>query len=251
MKLAIIFFLITSFASQAVYSQRYKHKSEAELERMTPAQRFDEWVNEQVYHRYDLEDPQLEILRLRVSRDGLTAVPRMIEYLNGYDPTRPGGQSKRKGERFDTAWLMFGYIDVLEIRLRASEEGRRAMDALQRAIERMRAAGFEQKEMGDWELSRIELAKSYLKEARGINPTDTNIRFTLRFLYKIRLSEAEMLEFSNFLTARDPTYVSWSKGKGVQDPSEINAVGVPVRITVMIKPERYYEAYLEFKKAKR
>lgn len=251
MKLAVIFLLITTFASSAMCSPRYKHKSEAELERMAPAQRFDEWVNEQVYHRYDLEDPQLNFLEQRVSRDGLKAVPRMIEYFDGYDPTRPKGVSKRTRERFDAATLMFYYIDIWEIRLRASEEGRRAMHALQRAVERMRSAGFEQRERGDQDLYALENAVDYLKGAIGVNNTDVTIRDTLRFVHRIRLSDTEMLEFSNFLTTRDPTYVSWSKGKMVSDPSEISQAGFPVRIVVMIKPERYYEAYLEFKKTKR
>src|SRR5919199_3908979 len=117
---------LMGFTLFVVPVQAYKHKSEAELAQMTPAQRVDEWVNEQVHHRYDLEDDHEDVIKKYILRDGLAALPRMIEVMDEYDPTRfPEGKGRR-GERFDACWLMLSYIDRRAVRLRGSEEGRRA-----------------------------------------------------------------------------------------------------------------------------
>jgi hypothetical protein len=76
------------------------------------------------------------------------------------------------------------------------------------------------------------------------------IQDTFRFIYKIKISDEELLEFSNYLSTTHPDYPSWSKGKGVKDDTDIAPYGGPTVNTMLIKPERYYEAYLEFKKTK-
>jgi hypothetical protein len=106
----------------------------AEIAQMTPAQRVDEWVNEQVHHRFDVLDRHRDLLRKYITNDGLKALPRMIEIMDEYDPTRfPEGKGRR-GERFDACWLMLNYIDNYAVRLRGSSEGRRAMQALERVV---------------------------------------------------------------------------------------------------------------------
>src|SRR5437867_11282840 len=122
----------------AVHAEKYKHKPESEIAAMTPAQRVDEWVNEQVLHRFDLSDDHSDIIEKYILRDGLKALPRLIEIIDEYDPTRFSEGKGRKGERFDACWLMLNYIDERAVRLRRSEEGRRAMDAPERAINRKR-----------------------------------------------------------------------------------------------------------------
>ncbi len=241
----------TSFAPFVIHAQRYKHKSEAEIARMTPAQQVDEWVNEQVHHRYDLSDDHADIIKKYILRDGLKALPRMIEIMDEYDPTRfPEGKG-RKGERFDACWLMLGYIDRQAVRLRGSEEGRRAIDALERAIQRMRAANYGQKNQHEWEQhGRFESAVTYLEEAKGIGLADEAIRDTFRLVYKITLSETELLGFSNFLAAHYPEYPGWSERNHFRDYTQINEAGNPLWVRTMKKPERFYEAYLEFKKTK-
>ena len=240
-----------SFEPVVIYAGKYKHKSEAEIARMTPAQRMDEWVNEQVYHRFDLSDRHRDLLRKYIQQDGLKALPRLIEIMDEYDPTKFREGKGRRGERFDACWLMLGYIEGFSVRLRSSEEGKRAMDALERAIQRMRAAGYGQKDQHEWaERGRYNLAVIYLDSAKGINPKDKDIRSTLRFIYKITLSDSELLEFINFLAAHYPEYPSWSEINLVEDSSQLDGAGFPVRIGVLKKPERFYEAYLEFKKTK-
>ena len=89
-----------------------------------------------------------------------------------------------------------------------------------------------------------------LEETKGVNDTDKNIRDTLRLKYKIILSNPELLEFSNFLVTLDPMYPSWSGTDFIKDYTQINEAGNPLQVYIMKHPERYYEAYLEFKKTK-
>ena len=59
-----------------------------------------------------------------------------------------------------------------------------------------------------------------------------------------------MLEFSNFLATHYPEYPIWSETNYFPDHTQINKAGFPLRVHTMKKPERFYEAYLEFKKTK-
>ena len=200
-----------SFVSAALPAPAYKHKSASEIARMTPAQRVDEWVDEQVRHRYDLDDDQGDLIKKYVLRDGLAALPRIIEIIDEYDPTHGSGRRGHKGERFDACFQLLSYIDNLSVRLRASEEGRRAMDVLERAINRMRAAGYSRAQSGWPKGGRFEVASITLRQAAGINDTDEAIRNALWLEYKIWLSDAELLEFSNFLVGRRAGYPGWSE----------------------------------------
>lgn len=252
MRPIILLLWLASFAPTVLSAQRYRHKSEAAIARMTPAQRVDEWVNEEVYHRYDVLDDQSELITKYLLRDGLAALPRMIEIMEEYDPTRFPEGKDRRGERFDAVWMMLGTIDDHAVRLRGSAEGRRAIAALERAINRMRAAGYGKEDQHEWEQhGRFDLALMNLEEAKGIGFADDAIRETFRLEYKIRLSDEELLAFSNFLVSIDPTYPSWSGTNYFRDYTQINEAGYPLWVRTMKKPERFYQAYLEFKKAKR
>lgn len=252
MRLVPLLLSLVSLAALVTHGQTYKHKSESEIARMTPAQRVDEWVNEQVHHRYDLLDSHGDVLRKYITHDGLKALQRMIEIMDEYDPTRfPEGKGRR-GERFDACWLMLGYLDDDAVRLRGSAEGRRAIDALERAIQRMRTAGYGQKDQHEWaQHGRFDLVVTTLKEAKGINRTDRALRDTFRLDYKTLLSDEELLAFSNFLTANYMDYPGWSGTNHLRDFTRINEAGYPLRVSTMKKPERFYESYLEFKKTKR
>jgi hypothetical protein len=246
MKSIIILLGLMSFTTLVFSAPIYKHKSEAEIARMTSARRVDEWVNEQVHHRYDLDDDQADLIKKYVLRDGLAALPRIIEIIDEYDPTRGPGRRGHKGERFDACFQLLGYLDNFVVRLRASEEGQRVMDVLERAINRMQAAGYSQAQEGWAKGGRFEVASIELRQAAGINDTDEAIRNTLRLKYKIRLSDAEVLEFINFLVVRYPEYPSWSERDFIHIFDEN---GKPLPGLVVKKLQPFYEAYLEFKKA--
>ena len=248
MKSIILLLCLIAFAPFAAHA--YKHKTEAELAQMTPAQRVDEFAEERIHHRYDVLDDQSALINKYIRSDGLKAVPRIIEIIDEYDPTRSSGKRGHKGERFDAALGRISSLDNSVIRLRATEEGRRAISALERAFERMRAAG-ENKNQHDYDWrGRLNGVKEEIRNSEGINLRDDWIRETFQIKYEIILTDAELLEFSNFLVASDPTYPSWSGLELVKDSTRINAVGSPMRFLILEKPERYYEAYQEFKKTK-
>jgi hypothetical protein len=237
-----------NFAWSMIYPQKYKHKSEAEIAAMTPSQRVDEWVNEQLHHQPSLSDDYDLVIKKYILRDGLKALPRIIDIMDEYDLSRFSEGKGKRGERFDACIILFSYLDELAVRLRGSENGRRAIDSLKRAIDRMRAAGYERKELyGKWVYGRLEVSVIYFQQAEGINDTDEAIRNTLRLEKSTRIADAELLEFSNFLVARYPEYPSWSE----RDFIKIDEAGKPMPGLVVKKLQRFYEAYLEFKKTKR
>lgn len=145
-------------------------------------------------------------------------------------------------------------MDVTAFRLRSSKEGRRAIDALEKSVERMRAAGFAVDDIDNAEKHSdnnifIEVGNE-VRNMKGINSKDQSIQQAFRILNKIKLSDSEMLDFSNYLTERYPDYPSWSKMKMVKDETQINSAGNPLQFHIVESPERYYEIYLEFKKTK-
>lgn len=251
MKSIILLLCLITFAPFAVHAQKYKHKSEAEIAQMTPAQRVDEYSEEEAHHSYDTLDDYFILLDKYIRRDGLKAVPRITEIIEKYDPTRSSGKRGRKCERFDAAWMLLNSLDGHAVRLRASEEGRRAIDALERSVERMRAAGYGKKDQDDWEQNgRFNGAVRNIKSAKGINWRDDSIKHTFRIEYEIILSDDELIEFSNFLATNHPEHPAWSEAQLIKDKTQINEAGNPLQLDVLTKPERYYEAYSEFKKTK-
>lgn len=252
MRTIIILLGLMSFTPWAPAAPMIKHKSEAELISLTPAARVDEWVNEQVNHEFDLDDEQSDLIRKYVLRDGMKALPRLTEIMDEYDPTHR--KHEREGDRFDACVQMIGFLEFQAVRLRGSEEGRRAMKSLELAVQRMRAAGFAIKDGHAWDWvpdGRFEEADVYLQQAKGIALVDRAIKETFRLQYKLVLSDAELLEFSNFLVAHYPDYPSWSEKDFIKDHTQLNQWGNPLQFHVMKKPARYYEVYLEFNKTRR
>jgi hypothetical protein len=252
MRTLIILLCLMSFATWALPAPKYQHKSEAEIISMTPDSRVDEWVNEQVRHQFDLDDDQSVLIRKYVLRDGTKALPRLSKIMDEYDPAHR--KQERSGERFDAAVYMLSFIDWQAVRLRGSEPGRLAMNSLEQEIQRMRAAGFTRKDGHAWEWvpdGRFEEAAACLQEAKGIGSADEAIKETFRIKSNLVLTDTELLEFSNFLVAHYPDYPSWSEKDFIKDYTRINEAGNPLQRHVMKKPERFYEAYLEFKKIKR
>ena len=251
MKSKILFLCLLSFAPFVVQAQWHRHKSEDKIAQMTPSQRVDEFVNEEVHHRFEFSDDQSALIRKYIEKDGLKALPRLIEIINEYDPTRFREGKGKRGDRFDASFLMLGYLDDFSIRLRASDEGKLAINALERAVQRMQKVGYGQPDQDEWEKhGRFDLAVMQVGYFKGVNRKDKDIRSTLRFIHKIKLSDTELFEFSNFLTARYPDYSGWSMGKLVKDENQLGPGGYPVQIIVLNQPERYYASYLEFKETK-
>lgn len=249
MKTIILLLCLIIFAPFAAHA--YKHKSEAEIAQMTPAQRVDEYAAENTYHGFRFDDEQPTLIKKYILLDGAKAFPRTAEIINEYDPTRSSGKSGQKAEHFDAMWEILISLDEFIVRVRASESGRQTIIAFERAIERMRAAGYEDKDEVSYKnYSRYRAAVRNIEYLKGINSVDTSVKETFWLEYRIKLSEAEMLELSNFLTGNYSDYPSWSKTIYFRDMTRFNYAGNPFWIRTFREPKRYYEKYLEFEKTK-
>lgn len=211
--------------------RNYKHKSEAEIARMTPEQRIDEMIMEDGERTTNHEDYRL-LLQRYLHNDRLKGWTHLIELIDSYVP-------KTRDSRYSSALRMTEDIDERVVRLRGTTEGKRIIEAIERLSSRMRAAGKE------------DATESMLRFAKGINFTDHAIRETMWVKYRIKMSDRELLEFSNYLVKRDPTYPSWSQRAFIKDYSRKNEWGNPRQVHIITKPAPYYQLYRVFKKNKR
>jgi hypothetical protein len=227
------------------------HKSKAEIERMTPAQRVEEYCREYLRHRYEnLDDDYGRLLKVYVERDGINAVAQLAKLVNEYDPAQRDGSTREKADRCEAAVLLLYAKDVNVVRLRASEEGRRGVEAVRDLVERMRAVHFDSSESYEYrKQGRYEIFLSYLREMEGTNDCDLAIRNTLRLKYKVSLSDNETLDFVNYLISRDPYYPGWSQSERYKS-NELNRAGNPISYLIQKSPEPFHTAYLQFKAAR-
>lgn len=209
-------------------TKTYKHKTEAEIARMTPEQRIDEQIKEHD-HMLDHSDKQSDLIQKYRRIDGLKGSAHLIKLIESYQPKR------LRDTRFSLAVMMANDIDESIVRLRASPEGRSVIEAIERLSARMFAAG-KKRSYEELDLPRL----------KGINFTDRAVRDTLWVKYKIELSDSELLEFSSYLIKNAPTYPGWSKKDFRKDYSRLNDAGNPLQVYVMKNPERFHRAYLEF-----
>src|SRR5215831_17837100 len=119
-----------------------KHKSETELARMTPEQLVEEYCREDSRHRYDVLDRYRNVLEDYISRDAVKAMYPSARILDRYDPTTRDGRSKARGDSADAVWNLLASLDANVIRLRASDDGRRAIASIRRLVDRMEASHF-------------------------------------------------------------------------------------------------------------
>ncbi len=211
--------------------KNYKHKSEAEIAAMTPAERIDEQVRESEYHLADHSDKQWILIRKYCDKDGLLAAPHLVQIIDSYNP------KNRYRDHSSTAVIIASDIDDRVVRLRSSPEGRSVIEAIERISAQMIADGKK------YSYEELELPK-----LRGINFVDHAISDTLWVKYRIKISDSELLEFSNYLVQLDPTYPSWSERYYIRDNSRKKKGQIAPLAFIMKKPARYHQAYLAFKK---
>jgi hypothetical protein len=209
--------------------KNYKHKTEAEIARMTPEQRIDEEIRERD-HLTNATDKQDDLIRKYRVMDGVKGAARLIELMDSYEP-------KRLRDRAGDAYMIANDIDENSVRLRASPEGRRVIAAIERLTARIRSSG-----------SNSESLETMLRQMKGVNFTDQAVRDTLWMRYRINLSDAELLEFSNYLVKHHPDYPRWSTRYSTRDNSNKRDPSLGTLVLIMKEPRRYYQAYLAFKK---
>ena len=224
------------------------HKSEAEIARMTPEQRVEEYCKEYVRHSY-WHRAYDDLLEDSIMRDGLNGLPALVRIINEYDPTRREGRSRERNAGSYAAQGLLSMMDHNLVRLRAVDDGRTAVDALSRLCQRMKTAKFDtaEDEGESSRQARYEGTVSALKDLRGISDYDEAIRDSLALRYKIHLSDDDLLSFTNSLMAKDAYYPTWSKTETYKDRTRINKAGYPAQYLIVKDAEPFYKAYLQYK----
>jgi hypothetical protein len=247
MKLIPLTLILLAFIPQERCPQLFGHKSEAEVARMTPEQRVEESCRHYVRHKFALCDYG-DLIEGYVERDGLRAVPYLIKTIDSYDPTRRAARGETRWLRCEHAWMMLDAIDVSVVRLRASDEGRRAIAALKQLAGRMQAAGFDTdaEEHTRWYYERTV---DSIKEMEGLSGADEAIQKTLKLKYKISLSDEKMLDFVNYLIVDDSRYPSQCDREMYKDLADRNEAGNPRQYPIEKNIEVFYKAYLRYQES--
>lgn len=160
------------------------------------------------------------------------------QIINQYDPRRYTGRWRNKSS--DSYWAigLLVFIDENQIRARGVEEGRKAIAAFEQMLEKMKQAGYDNEKKG----SLNARYRGQMLEFQGLkssNGQDFHIAEQLKEEYQIEISREELKRFSDFLTAKDPRYVAWSKSGVVSKK--------PLRYRIL-DMHPYFQAYLEFQK---
>lgn len=247
-RILVLAILMLTHISGAVCARTGDHKSQAEIEKLTPQQRVEEYCNE--YARHGYRDAAYEkLLAERIKQDGLEAVSYLAKVINEYDPTKPNGKIRENNNRSYAAEGLLSQIDEKAFRLRGSEEGKRAINSIKQLIERMEAANFDSAEGSEYQKQmRYKGTLAHLEHMQGESWFDISIKDTLELKYKIRLSSRELLGFVEHLISQDPAYPKWSDTEWYKDWTDVNEHGVPQQYIIVKNIERFHKAYVEYKK---
>src|SRR5262245_8682706 len=174
------------------------HKSEEQIARMTPDQRVEEFCKEHARHTFSFpfHDEYENLLYDYLSKDGLKVTPQVIREIEVYDPTRRDEADQQKFRRYEAAVFILSNFEENLFRVRAFEEGRKAIEALKQMSERLRIAQSRSKEKDEYEMGRrYRLNLLYVKMLAGNCSKDTDIQRTLRIKYNINLTDDELSAF--------------------------------------------------------
>lgn len=215
-----------AFANTECGEALFQHAGKAEIVKMSPKERMERMVLEQMFHQPAFEDTDYNALHDQLIQDGLAILPTAVAYLDAYNPTASDCASREEA-RLLTAAIYLNLVDNAKIRLRADANGRSAINALERAIQRQRTSEANEPASG-----RNKLLMVLLDQMKGLNIKDGLIRETLE-RKDVRLSDEDLLGFTRFLISRDPTYPAWTNliGSGEMSTSETG---------------RFYDAYLKW-----
>jgi hypothetical protein len=200
---------------------------------MTPVQLIEEEVNEQIHHLPAIGDDYGSLIAKSLRKHGRAILPPLVECLKNYDPK---SESRSNQMRFHVCAAELNDFDRGEERLRGTNDGKLAIEALDTAIERMEKAGFDKGEFNS--PLNFSFAVLYQKSQKGITSCDEMIRNTLQIKHKVEMSDEEALSFSNYLVSIDPRYPTWS---------DVGEYGPPMQVA---DSKKFYDAYLAYKKGK-
>jgi hypothetical protein len=210
--------------------KNYRHKTDAELKRMSPEQLADESTNEWIYHASLMDQYGMFTINSYTEKIGVEIVPVLTDVAKKF-ASRP--RSDCLQERFFTVFAIASDVDEQVVRLRSSADGRDAISAAVAAVKAMLDAGLADDRAHPYNKSHFGL---YLLESvRGINEEDQAIRELLGSEYRVQFSNQSFAEFVEFLIANYPTYPSWTPR---------------VNQARDLRPDKkkYHDAYLKFNK---
>lgn len=248
MKLTSIVIALVICAPQAGCAQVHAHHSEKEVSQMTSEQRLREYCREFSGHGL-LHRDYLSVLDDSLMRDGVKTLPVIVKIIDEFDPTSFRNAGRDREDSAYAAELVLSSLDAAYFRVRSLEEGRLAIDALRRAISRMRTARYDSaSDEGEHSKRlRLQVAEGLLKELQGANNYDQAIRDTMELRYKITVNEKEMLDFADYLISKDPKYPRWSELDWYTDQNKINEAGNPAQYRIVQNIQPFYNAYKDFK----
>lgn len=246
-RIALTILTLLMFGLQACFAQTKSHKTESTIAGMTPEERVAEYCAE--YYHHGLAHREYGVILFNyIRRDGLKAVPAITRIINEFDPTTSQGKRRDKDAAAYKAEILLASLDRF-FRVRAFDEGRKAIDAMKREVERMRLAHFDTAPVeGQYSRqSRYEGGVEILEELQGVSMYDESMRDALALKYRIKLSDEELLGFSNHLTAQDAYYPGWSETEWYVDHDSLNEAGNPRQYSILKNPEPFFKAYLKYK----
>ncbi|OGF65731.1 MAG: hypothetical protein A2Y62_08380 [Candidatus Fischerbacteria bacterium RBG_13_37_8] len=210
------------------------HLTKEKLEKLPADELVREYGKEIMRHGPCIEYERiLEEIIMKKPEEVLLGVAKVF---NEYDPNSFKGRMNNKRAWSHWAFALIWGIDNNKFRIRAIPEGRIALEALGKELERRKAAGeHEHKDRKGVYKSDVGMYNDML----GANSADDDIALHLQKDYQIQLSKEELNKFSDFLIAKDPAYYQW----GNLDFT------IPKEKRKPLEMRPYYEAYLEFKKA--
>ena len=221
----------------------FRHKSEAEIAQMTPSQRVGEYCEEHVYHGPHFPNEYTNFLDQSLLKDGIKTFPPIIKIFDEFDPAKMKYGFDENFKQYQAAYFLLSAFESNAFRFRGLSEGKGVIEALRRSMERMRSENYKNdRPVGDEMWRRYSSVYSSLQALNGLSLKDSCVGSTLKGKYDINLTEKELLEFVNYLIARDPRYPSWGK-------TEIPRIGL--KYYLYKKPELFHEAYLAYKASKK
>ena len=249
----IVGFLLLSI--QPLWAEsHYRHKSEAELARLTPEQRVDEFCNEYIHHRF-FHDEYESLLRKYLQQDRGKSLLRIAQVITEYNPKDTSTKGEENALRYDAVVArMITLLDSNVFRLRAYEEGRTVIQAMKIKAEQLREYVLDRRGL---KISQgvvgLELTLLYIQQLEGIGESDKAIRNSLILNHKINLTSEELQAFTDYLCRTVPAYPSQCPRKMVtkkENMEELKRAKVGGYSLICTSSDFFYQAYLNYKASK-
>jgi hypothetical protein len=209
---------------------------------MTLDQRIEEYCREYYRHAFWHDDYLRSLSRTIRPPEALPVLERIIDRFN------PTSRKLRSRELNAYSYAAEGFLEGWDekfVRLRGSPDGLKAIEAMERLADRMRAAHYDTaRSSGEYSRqARLGAVELEVKSMRGISLYDEAIADTLRIKYGIKLSGDDLKQFVEYLIKKDPHYPSWSGRILFKNCEELFDGRNPTIYILLTDPESFHKAY--------